>query len=210
MRERQLTLTQTFSPNHVITFIRPKSKQPNNHAMFSVPLKWNKFDLRDYLFHVYNVEVRGVRAFVNQQQPERRGGTGKWYRPQAEKMMVAELVKPFAWPDAPAKDARAEFDYDQHRKMKVYEKQKMGDHENLQKGKIALRTDTAIPVDRKGLRKQAEAMRAAPEEWESTGVKGGKWKEVETEDSFDFDDPEQMDVVNMIRKEDGGETPSSR
>jgi large subunit ribosomal protein L23 len=189
-------LTTANSPSHVVTFIRPRPKQPANHALFQVPLKWTKFDLRDYLFHLYNVEVRGVRSFINQAAPERKNGVGKWYRPQSEKMMVAELVKPFVWPKVPGVEDREGFDYDLHMKYKGYEAQRQREIKNVEKGVIELRTQTKTPVDVKGLREQAKAALENPERWKAEGVKGGKWREVEVDDHFNFDQGEAVKEAN--------------
>lgn len=46
-----------------------------------------------------------MRSFINQQRAKQRsfGGStsGKWYRPRSIKMMIADLKKPFVWPDPP-------------------------------------------------------------------------------------------------------------
>ncbi|KAK0643596.1 hypothetical protein B0T16DRAFT_459724 [Cercophora newfieldiana] len=196
---------QLFLPNHVITFIRPRPKQPSNHAMFAVPLKWNKFDLRDYLFNVYNVEVRGVRSFINQSAPEKKNQLGKTYRPQSEKMMVAELVKPFVWPAVPGKDAREAWDYEQHLKYKGEEDARRKEYADKMKGRIPLRTEVKIPMDVRDLRKQAQEFLADPGLWEETGVKGGKWKEVETEDSFNFEGGENGELVKGMKEQEKNE-----
>ncbi len=67
-----------------------------------VPLKFNKLDLRDYLWHVYDVRVRGVRSQVKQQAPRRlveeaagAPARGRWYRPQHKKVYAA-LQKAYA------------------------------------------------------------------------------------------------------------------
>ncbi|KAK0627113.1 putative ribosomal protein [Immersiella caudata] len=179
---------QLFLPNHVVTFVRPRPRQPANHALFKVPLKWNKFDLRDYLFHLYDVEVRGIRSYINQMAPQRKNNAGKWYRPQSEKMMVAELVKPFVWPKAPGVEDRQGFDYELHRKFKGYEEDRVKDMMNEYKGIIPLRSQSKIPADVKGLREQAREFLEQPERWQEEGVKGGKWREVEVDDHFNFEE----------------------
>ena len=93
-------------PNHVITLIPPKwEKQVHDFATFIVPLKFNKLDMRDYLYHVYGVEVKSVRSFINpagpQQKDEDLHNSGRWYRPLSQKMMKVELVKPFVYPELP-------------------------------------------------------------------------------------------------------------
>ena len=89
-------------PNHVVTFLR-KEHLPPNEACFQVPLRFTKFDLRDYLWKLYGVEVRRVRAYVKAQPLARRSSSSaSWYRPQALKVMTAELAQPFSWPEVPA------------------------------------------------------------------------------------------------------------
>lgn len=88
-------------PNHVITFLR-KEHLPLNEAAFQVPLRFTKFDLRDYLWNVYGVEVKKVRSFVKQVPLVRRNAmSNSWYRPQPQKIMNVELAQPFQWPEVP-------------------------------------------------------------------------------------------------------------
>lgn len=169
-----------YRPNHVIAFIRPKPKQPPNLATFVVPLEFNKLDLRDYLYHAYNVEVNAVRSFINQPAPRRKdGATGKWYRPRSQKMMIAELVKPFVWPDPPAEDQRDKFDYDMFKRMEKAREDQI--KRQADPSDIPLRTRTPTPKDREMLKAQAEEFLKNPTEW-ANGRKGEeRWTEVEKE-----------------------------
>jgi large subunit ribosomal protein L23 len=64
-------------------------------------------DLRDYLFNVYGVRVKGVRSFIQQQKVRQdkpgaiRPAQRKWYRPRSIKKMMVELERPFVWPEEP-------------------------------------------------------------------------------------------------------------
>ena len=149
-----------------------------------MPLKFNKFDMRDYLYNVYGVETCGMRSFINQPVPQRRDN-GTRYRPQSKKMMVAELVKPFVWPEPPAKDMRDQFDYVAAMKLEAAREDRTAQQKNQEIGKIPLRTDVAVPEDRKELRRQAEQFMLAPHLWEEGGLRKGGWKEVENDQSFD-------------------------
>ncbi|KAL2258683.1 hypothetical protein VTK26DRAFT_7934 [Humicola hyalothermophila] len=176
---RKFGKKQIFLPNHVIAFIRPKPKQPPNLATFVVPLQFNKLDLRDYLYHAYNVEVTAVRSFINQPAPRQKfGHTGKWYRPRAQKMMIAELVKPFVWPEPPAEEERDAFDHDMFKKMEAEREKHYKRQANP--GTIPLRHPGSESRDRQVLREQAA------EFLEKGGWKNGQtpeetWKEVEKE-----------------------------
>ncbi|GAB1318956.1 mitochondrial 54S ribosomal protein YmL41 [Madurella fahalii] len=180
---RKFGTKQVFLPNHVIAFIRPKPKQPPNLATFAVPLQFNKLDLRDYLYHAYNVEVNAVRSFINQPLPKRKGGTtGKWYRPRSKKMMIAELVKPFVWPDPPAEDQREGFDYPIFKKM--YQAREEHYKRQSDPSDIPLRTRKRVPKDREVLKAQAEEFLKNQAEW-TNGRKGeDKWTEVEKDVSI--------------------------
>lgn len=72
------------------------------HARFLVPLDFSKYDLRDYLYHAYNVKCFNIRSYVKQmpirdttQQPRH------WFRPDSKKYMTVEMEQPFVWPALP-------------------------------------------------------------------------------------------------------------
>lgn len=72
-----------------------------------MPLNLNKLDLKDYLYHVYGVEVLSVRSYIEQQKirhakPHQGQRHVEWYRPRAIKRMTVELAKPFIYPDEPS------------------------------------------------------------------------------------------------------------
>jgi large subunit ribosomal protein L23 len=74
-----------------------------------VPLSLNKLDLRDYLYNVYGVSVRGVRSYIQMQKlrqdkpGERNPRPRKWFRPRSIKKMMVEMDAPFVWPQEPEK-----------------------------------------------------------------------------------------------------------
>lgn len=93
----------------MITFLRTPNLPPT-FAKFIVPLTFNKLDLRDYLFHVYGVNVLRVRSYVEQQKVQSKGKVARrWYRPRAIKKMTVEMDKPFIWPKEP--DDFSAYDY---------------------------------------------------------------------------------------------------
>ena len=67
----------------------------------------NKLDLRDYLYHAYNVRVISVRSYIHQQKvvggkPGAPNPTAnRWFRPRAIKKMTVELESPFVFPKTP-------------------------------------------------------------------------------------------------------------
>ncbi|KAK4214867.1 hypothetical protein QBC37DRAFT_372612 [Rhypophila decipiens] len=175
---------EVYLPNHVITFIRPKPKQPPNLATFVVPLTFNKLDLRDYLFHAYNVKVTGVRSFINEKKPERKNGDGPWYRPRSQKMMIAELVDPFVWPEPPEKssEARSEFDYDMYERTERERTEMEKKHTNTAKSVIPMRDEQRTPNEVKLLRKSANELLSRKATWTGKALLDegeGHWVEVE-------------------------------
>ncbi|MCJ1311996.1 hypothetical protein MMC25_005670 [Agyrium rufum] len=84
---------QIYLPNFTITLLRTPHL-PANYAQFLVPLNLNKFDLKDYLYNVYNVRALKVRSFVIQSRVQSLPNGAK-YRPQAEKKMTVEMVPPW-------------------------------------------------------------------------------------------------------------------
>ncbi|KAK0715764.1 hypothetical protein B0H67DRAFT_554224 [Lasiosphaeris hirsuta] len=176
---------QIFLPQHVVKMVRPKDNQPPNLATFSVPLTFNKFDIRDYLFHAYNVEVTGVRSFVNQRRLQKKYRRLGWYRPQAGKMMIAELVKPFVWPKILELKERGDFDYKTWFTMEN-EQDKINDESLLrEKGRQKPR-DLEMTHDILLMKKQAKLFLDDPASWAFGGLRSTeKWREVEVDVKLD-------------------------
>jgi large subunit ribosomal protein L23 len=88
-------------PKFTVALIRTPRLSPY-HAKFQVPLSFSKYDLRDYLFHAYNIRALSIRSSVAQ-QPIRDSmeAPRQWFRPEAKKYMTIEMDKPFVWPKEP-------------------------------------------------------------------------------------------------------------
>lgn len=94
------------SPSFTITLLRTPNL-PATMASFLVPLNLNKLDLKDYLYHAYDLPVLSVRSYI-QQQKIRQDKPAKlmpaprrWFRPRAIKKMTVELERAFVWPKEP-------------------------------------------------------------------------------------------------------------
>lgn len=146
-------------PNVPITLLR--SSYGPQFAKFRVPLYFSKLDLRDYLWHVYKVEIIAVRSYLKQQRVRAENNGGKpaarrWHRPQAHKHMTVQLVRPFVWPEEPA-DFK-EWDKDN---MKASEEEM----EKFQEGQGSMK-DTNINEDRRiRMREQAKALLEGKARW---------------------------------------------
>jgi len=176
-------LPESPRPNHVITFVRPVRNTPPNLATFVVPLTFNKFDLRDYLWNVYQVRVNSVRSFVNQQPIQRKGPAekrGRAYRPQAQKMMMAELEKPFVWPErVKGEDLPEEYDWKRWKEQEDHSKA----HERAQmarsSGDIPLLTERAAEVSgRERLRNEARELLEGKREWANEAKLDERWNAI--------------------------------
>lgn len=157
-------------PSHVITFVRPVRNTPPNLSTFVVPLTFNKFDLRDYLWNAYGVRCSSVRSFVNQQPIQRKGPAdkrGRPYRPEAQKMMMAELEQPFYWPErVKGKDLPEEYDWARWKEQEAYQKS----HEKASlvrgAGEIEMLTEKEKEVPgRERLREEARELLEGRKEW---------------------------------------------
>ena len=174
---------KTYRPEHVITFIRPKAHLAPNFAPFAVPLQFNKLDLRDYLWHAYNVKVLSVRSFINQQSPKHKFDShrGQVYRPRSRKMMIVELEKPFVWPDPPKGEELEKFDNYLWKKALDFQEK----HRKLQKtrqgGNIPLRTTGQPEPERSDIARKAEALLSGREQWRNDVLLDERWKEIEKE-----------------------------
>ncbi|KAM4060376.1 ribosomal protein [Hirsutella rhossiliensis] len=169
----KLGRNQVFLPDHVVTFLR-KEHLPPNEACFQVPLRFTKFDLRDYLWNLYNVEVRKVRVYVKQQPITRRPFTMQsYYRPQSLKVMTVELAKPFQWPDVPQNLEPWSNDL-----WKMREDQKdenKDDNYNKHKFKIPLISQKPLSKERQELASLAKQMLSGEIKWKNDLVLDPKW-----------------------------------
>jgi large subunit ribosomal protein L23 len=101
----KLGTKQVFLPKFTIALMRPPPNLSPYHARFLVPLDIGKLDLRDYLFHAYNIRAVNIRSYVEQQKvcvsDDAQGRYRRWHRPRAKKYMTVEMDRPFVWPEEP-------------------------------------------------------------------------------------------------------------
>lgn len=158
-----MTCADPKRPNFTITFLRT-SRLPPTHARFIVPLNMNKLDMRDYLYHAYNVRTLSIRSFV-EQQPVRQGRPNaikptfkRWFRPRAIKKMTVELEQPFVWPKAPEGEELEHWNHDTYTKS-----QKENEEFQERRGRLA---DTMFSQkDRDVMHDQAEALLQGKAKW---------------------------------------------
>ncbi|KAM0717368.1 hypothetical protein Q7P37_007220 [Cladosporium fusiforme] len=177
--ELPLTNDQTTrKPNFSITLHRTP-KQPANYASFTVPLWFSKLDLRDYLYHAYNVRINSVRSYVKLQRitqgkefkthPTDEGYVRpqykRWHRPPSIKHMTVELEEPFQWPKAP--EEFTDFNQDQNQAYNEQTKE--------MQAKSGSTGDTLVNEDRRiAMREQAKALLEGKAKWKPVATTGLK------------------------------------
>ncbi|KAF9772032.1 hypothetical protein IL306_010295 [Fusarium sp. DS 682] len=167
---------QVFLPNHVITFLR-KEYLPPNEATFQVPLRFTKFDLRDYLWNLYNVEVTKVRSYVKQQPlTQRNSQLRSWYRPKPLKVMTVELAKPFQWPELP-KD-KTPWSNELFKMREDTKEKRNKEQAAQQRFDIPLKSKQPMSKEREELAKLAQKLVTGEEKWTNDVILDPKWDKI--------------------------------
>ncbi|KAE9972914.1 hypothetical protein BLS_002169 [Venturia inaequalis] len=160
--------SEIYLPKFTVTFVRSPALPPT-FAKFIVPLNLNKLDIRDYLFHAYNVRVTKVRSFITQSKVE-VNEKGQKYRRRGKKTMTVEMTEPFIWPEEP--ENFEIFDKETQEAAAKYN-ERASRHLNL--NKFQLQLDAPAREHRKTLKEQAKALLSGKEKWEPTWqALGGK------------------------------------
>ncbi|OLN87985.1 54S ribosomal protein L23, mitochondrial protein 1 [Colletotrichum chlorophyti] len=171
----KLGTKQVFLPQHVVTLIR-KDRAPPNWATFNVPITFTKFDLRDYLWNLYSVEVTAVRSWVKQLPIERKRLGAGYYRPQSQKFMTVQMTKPFVWP-APPEDLEPW-------NKKLYDAREATSQTQVkadirrQLGKLPYPSKDEESIERRNLRKQAQDLLSGKEQWTNDIDLDSKWDKI--------------------------------
>ncbi|PHH59271.1 hypothetical protein CDD81_3507 [Ophiocordyceps australis] len=167
---------QVFLPNHRVTLVR-KDFLPPSEAFFQVPLRFTKFDLRDYLWNLYNVEVTKVRVFVKGMPLARKSPlTNAVYRPQSQKFMIVSLVRPFQWPEVPQDSTPWLKDLWQSRQdERSAQQDKVTDKRG---GKVRLVSQQEPSEERQGLAKLAKKLLSGEIKWSNKRTLDPKWDKI--------------------------------
>ncbi|KAG5518741.1 hypothetical protein PMAC_002710 [Pneumocystis sp. 'macacae'] len=90
-----------YLPNIVFTLLRNHRLLPTQ-AVFKVPISVNKFDVRDYLFHLYKIQVIRVRSMVYYRKRIRSKDYLRTIkRTSAFKKVIVDMKEPFIYPEPP-------------------------------------------------------------------------------------------------------------
>ena len=165
--------TNLGRPTHIITMLH-KEHLPANEACFQVPLTFTKFDLRDYLWNLYNVEVKTVRSYVKgrplAERPNRAGST---YRPQALKIMTVELAQPFQWPALP--ENREPWNHELFEMREKSAEQRREDQYNAANKIIPMASRQPKSKERKELANLAKDLLTGKKKWSNQVQLASKW-----------------------------------
>ncbi|KAJ1956106.1 mitochondrial 54S ribosomal protein YmL41 [Dispira parvispora] len=89
-----------YFPNLIFKLVRSARLMPNQ-AAFKVPLHVNKLDIRDYLKHLYNVNVLDVRTVIYPGKLVRNRRTLRMERTARVKKAIVTLDHDFKYPALP-------------------------------------------------------------------------------------------------------------
>lgn len=118
-----------------------------------------------------------MRSYVKQLPLARRPGSVQgWYRPQAQKIMTVELVKPFQWPAVPDDLAAWNKDMFDQRQDKIEDnrRQQKLRHEMT----LPLKSRLPLTDSRKSLAALAEKMLTGETEWSNGVTLDSKWDSI--------------------------------
>ncbi|KAK5165595.1 mitochondrial 54S ribosomal protein YmL41 [Saxophila tyrrhenica] len=155
-------------PDISITLLRT-ANSPAHTAKFQVPPWFSKLDLRDYLFHVYDVRILSVRSYVKQSRVQEgdpkipRPQPSRWHRPRPTKFMTVELERPFVWPEEPE-------DYAEWNKGEMEESEE--EQKKLQESLGPTRDTIGNEERRTAMRDQAKALLEGRVKWKPVAEKG--------------------------------------
>jgi large subunit ribosomal protein L23 len=155
------------------------------YATFHVPLRFTKFDLRDYLWHLYGVDTLKVHSWVKALPARRKwekagdkDGIGPWVTPKPHKFMMAHLAAPFIFPEPPTD--KEPFDHaiaeNARREREARDKtiKMLSDH----RGRTMLRDEDNAPRWRIHLAKEARSYLSGEKKWENLIELDPRWEEL--------------------------------
>lgn len=95
-----------YLPTARIRLLRPNAKHTPYQAKFVVPRNFNKFDLRDYLWHVYGLRALNITVQLLHAKFERGINDLSRYRGPQYKKMTIDMEEPFIWPELPVEASK--------------------------------------------------------------------------------------------------------
>ncbi|CAH0561268.1 unnamed protein product [Brassicogethes aeneus] len=123
---------RVFLPNFWLKLIKPTTEQPANIVQFSCSMQMTKFDIKNYLEKIYNVNVVDVRTRIAMGKTKPDPGKGYIVKEEDEKIAYITLPKGevFKFPDLFANEMKPEEERD-----KALKEAKEGHNKFLEKNK---------------------------------------------------------------------------
>ncbi|ODQ81445.1 hypothetical protein BABINDRAFT_32726 [Babjeviella inositovora NRRL Y-12698] len=91
--------TKLYFPTARVVLLRPNAKLTPYQAKFIVPKSFNKFDLRDYLWHLYGIRALKITTQLQHAKWTRGPLDRARFRDSQIKKMTIDLEEPFVWPE---------------------------------------------------------------------------------------------------------------
>jgi large subunit ribosomal protein L23 len=157
-------------------------------------LTFNKFDLRDYLWNLYDLEVQNVRSWVRISPVERRRPFCRAvYRPQAKKYMEVTMTQPFVWPAMPDNLEPWNKELWDGREKESQKRE----HEQMQqrKAQVQLLSRQLPSEERTTIAEMAKKLLRGELKWENGRVLDEKWNT----QPMDGGEPAKIDDVPTLR-----------
>ncbi|XP_030747214.1 probable 39S ribosomal protein L23, mitochondrial [Sitophilus oryzae] len=105
---------RVFLPNFWMKLIKPPHEQPPNIVQFACSMEMTKYDIKNYLEKIYNVDVVHVRTRIGLGKTKRDPGLGYVVKADDTKYAYVTLPKDqeFKFPDLFPKVSTVEEDYE--------------------------------------------------------------------------------------------------
>ncbi|XP_067216534.1 large ribosomal subunit protein uL23m [Linepithema humile] len=102
---------RVFLPNFWMKLIQPVNKQPNNIVQFHCSMEMTRFDIKNYLKKIYNVNVLDVKTYIAIGKTTREKLQGSVIKEDDRKLAYVVLPEDqsFVFPSL-FKEAQGEFD----------------------------------------------------------------------------------------------------
>ncbi|MBE3047305.1 50S ribosomal protein L23 [Candidatus Bathyarchaeota archaeon] len=141
-----------------------------------MPIRFTKFDIRDYLYNLYDVEVKAVRSWVRRPTAPIKNDSGRFVRAPGEKYMTVEMVKPFVWPEVP--HDLSPWDKQMHTMREHMMKEQERVREIRHKGNIPMVSEEKLGYDEKKYRTMAQELLLGHKKWSNGIMLDEKWSKM--------------------------------
>lgn len=90
--------TKVYIPHATITLLPNLPNMSPYYARFKVPRNFNKLDLKDYLYNLYDLKVFDIRSSLTRRKFLPSENSRGHFLSSQDKIMIVKMEKPFIWP----------------------------------------------------------------------------------------------------------------